>query len=195
MKRDNTFPLRNDVRLDPLRVKHARAMCAWMKDPVVIRNIGFGKKPTLAGTKHWVRAALQSESTSAFAILRSDRHVGNVVLDRIDGRLGTARLSVYVGESSQRRKGIGSTACYLAIRHGFECLALHKIWLTVHAEHFRAIETYRRLGFSLEGILRGEFLLGERRIPVLYMGLFREDFPAAAGACHGDGEKGLLQRP
>lgn len=186
MKPYRPFSFRDDVQIAPLRVKHSDAMYRWMRDPEVSQNIGLKKKPTLSGTRSWVRSAIKNETIVPFAILLSAHHVGNVVLDMIDAHLGTARLSVYVGESSARRKGVGFTASYLAIHHAFERLGLQKVWLTVHAENLRAMETYCRLGFCLEGILRAEFLLGQRRIPSLYMGLLLEEFRSHFSACNAE---------
>jgi RimJ/RimL family protein N-acetyltransferase len=184
---------RDDVQLDPLRVEHGDAMYAWMKDPEVKQNIGLKRKSTSSRTKSWIRSALEDETTVPFAVLLSGKYVGNVVLDKIDRDGGTARLSLYIGQSSARQRGVGLTASYLAIRHGFECMGLRKIWLTVHAEHFRAIKTYRRLGFSLERTVRDDFLLGQRRIPNLYMGLSVEEFQKRSRAHHCQGEEDPLR--
>ena len=106
-----------------------------------------------------------------FAILVEGKHVGNVVLDRIDRHLGTARLSIYIGERSARGVGVGRTAVRLALRHAFGPLRLRKVWLTVHERNVPAIETYRSVGFVVEGILRNEFRLGRNWINALYMGI------------------------
>jgi RimJ/RimL family protein N-acetyltransferase len=50
-------------------------------------------------------------------------------------------------------------------------LGLYKVWLTVHAENVAARRAYEAVGFVEEGRLRGEFLLGERRVDALYMGV------------------------
>jgi RimJ/RimL family protein N-acetyltransferase len=99
-----------------------------------------------------------------------------VVLDRIDLYLETARLSIYLGDSSSRQCGVGFTAAYLALLEGFDRMNLHKIWLTVHGKNYPAINTYTRLGFKLEGILRDEFWLNNQRLHALCFGLLRREF-------------------
>jgi RimJ/RimL family protein N-acetyltransferase len=102
--------------------------------------------------------------------------VGNVVLDKTDTYLGTSRLSVYVGESQARGRGVGLTGIYLALLDGFERYDLHKVWLTVHIHNQSAVRTYRKLQFKVEGVLRDEFWLEGRRIDAYYMGLLRKEF-------------------
>ncbi|MCC7176497.1 MAG: GNAT family N-acetyltransferase [Bryobacterales bacterium] len=168
--------IREDVQLAPLTPAHAGRMFTWMKDPWVSDNLGLRSTPSLEATEAWIARALADESTCPFAILLAGEHVGNVILDRIDRYLSTARLSVYVGENQARAKGVASTGIWLAVRHGFCELGLHKIWLTVHALHPAAIRAYVNLGFQVEGVLRGEFLLRGERVPALYMGILAEEF-------------------
>ena len=168
--------LRPDVTLSPLTPDHAPAMFRWMCDPVVRDNVGVRAEPSMERTHAWIRAALADPAVKAFAVLAGGRHVGNVVIDRVDRALGTGRLSAYIGEASARGKGVGRTAIYLALREAFEGIALHKVWLIVHPGNAPAIRTYRRLGFSVEGTLRDEFILAGRRVAALYMGMLEPEF-------------------
>jgi RimJ/RimL family protein N-acetyltransferase len=151
-------------------------MFGWMRDPVVAENVGVRSEPSLERTLAWIEHARAAADVDAFAIVAAGEHVGNVVLDRIDAYLGTARLSIYLGEARARGRGIASAAMRLALRHAFSALGLRKVWLTVHARNGTAIAAYARLGFSVEGVLRDEFVLGGERLPALYMGLLRSEF-------------------
>jgi len=173
----------SSVMLVPLNATHAPAMYRWMCDPAVAQNVGLSSPPSLEKTLEWIRRATEAPDVTPFAILHEARHVGNVVLDRIDRRLSTARLSVYLGEAEVRGTGIGRMAIRLALRVAFEEQDLEKVWLTVHARNAAAVRTYIETGFRLEGIHRGEFLLGEERIDEIYMGILREE---STGSAPGD---------
>jgi RimJ/RimL family protein N-acetyltransferase len=166
---------RADVSLVHLTQEHAPRTYELVLDPVVRLGLGLREEPTLAKTSAWISRAAADPAVHAFAILQAGDHVGNVVLDRLDTYLASARLSVYVGAAA-RGAGVGRTAVELAVRFGFEQLRLHKVWLTVHAENFAALATYLKVGFVLEGILRDEFLLDGRRLAAVVMGLLREEF-------------------
>jgi RimJ/RimL family protein N-acetyltransferase len=171
------FKIREDVRLAALSMDAASSMYRWVCDPEVALNIGLRSSPSLEKTRDWIDNALRSDSgITALAILWDGRHVGNVVLDKMDAFAQTARLSVYIGEPSARGAGVGLTAVFLALREAFGEKKLHKVWLTVHEENETAIRLYRRLGFKREGVLRDEFRLEERRLNVLYMGVLRDEF-------------------
>ncbi|WP_426736359.1 GNAT family N-acetyltransferase [Myxococcus faecalis] len=170
-------PLRPELRLVPITAIHAPAMSQWMKDPEVRRGVGIRAEASLARTEDWIaQASLPGSGVRGFAILVDEHHVGNVVLDRLDSHLSTARLSIYIGEPEARGRGMGRRAVREALAHAFEALKLFKVWLTVHEENVAARSTYLSLGFREEGRLRGEFLLDGRRVDVIYMGILAEEF-------------------
>jgi RimJ/RimL family protein N-acetyltransferase len=163
-----------DVSLAPLRPAHAPAIVRWLRDPAVAANLGLRSEPTLARTRAFIAAAGGgSGDLCARAILVGGRHVGNVVLDQIDRRIGKARLHIYIGEAATRGRGVGQRAVALALALAFGPLDLHKVWLTVHAQNHAAIRAYEAAGFAIEGVHRDEFLLGGERLDELYMGALR----------------------
>jgi RimJ/RimL family protein N-acetyltransferase len=168
--------LRPDVELAPLSLEAAPRMLAWMQDAEVAGNIGLSREPSLEGTLAWLEKAQAAETVIAFAILLRGQHVGNVVFDQLERHLGLARLSVYLGEAEARGKGVGMAGMFLALGEWFAQPGWHKVWLTVHVENQAAIRTYERLGFQREGLLREAFLLGGRRVDMIYMGLLRSEF-------------------
>jgi RimJ/RimL family protein N-acetyltransferase len=168
--------LRNDVRLGELKLEYAQNMFRWMCDSSVSHNLGLRSQPTLERTQQWIEQSRQDPTKKLYAVLQADEHVGNVILDRLDNYLQTMRLSVYIGASQDRGSGIGTTGIYLVLNDAFSRLNLYKVWLTVHVRNIAAIRTYLRLGFQQEGVLRGEFILGDERISALYMGVIQPDF-------------------
>ena len=180
MPADRAVRLRGDVTVGPLLEEYADNMLAWMRDPAVSVNIGLTKTPSLDRTRAWIANALSDSAILPYAVLWKGRHVGNVILDQIDRRLDSARLSIYMGSPEARGCGIGPAGMYLALADAFPRHGLHKIWLTVHAENAAAIRTYVKLGFQVEGVLRDGFLIHGRRLHALYMGILRHEFEALA---------------
>ena len=175
-----TIRWRDDVTLGPLLPDCAERMFRWMSDPAVSGNVGLRTAASLERTLAWIEDAARDPTMRAFAILLAGRHVGNVVLDRIDTRLGTARFSIYIGEPEARAIGVGFTATGLALKTAFHELGLYKVWLTVHNRNARAIQTYLNAGFRTEGVLRGEFLLDGARLDACYMGILACEFTASS---------------
>lgn len=172
---------RSDVSLVPLQRSHAPAMYRWMLDPALAEALGLRNEPSLERTHAWLDRAAAGGDIAAFAVEVGGRHVGNVVLDQISRPVGSARLSVYIGDASERHSGAGTTAVHLAVRRAFGELQLHKVWLTVHDGNVSAIRCYARVGFRVDGVLRDEFLIaGERRNGLVMSILEPELAPTAA---------------
>ena len=166
----------DQVRLVDIGPEHAPAMLGWMRDPVVAEGIGLSRTPSRDATLGWIGRAQADADVAAWAVLAGGTHVGNVVLDQIDRHLGTARFSIYLGEPDARGRGVGRQATLLAVDRGFAHLGLHKVWLNVHSGNVRAIQAYAAVGFLVEGVLRGEFLLGDRRMDVLRMAVLSDEW-------------------
>lgn len=88
-----------------------------------------------------------------------------------------AELSIWIGEG-HRNGGNGTEALRLALRHAFGALGLHKIYLRVLEYNVRAIRTYEKCGFLIEGTLREEMKVQGRWHSLIYMGLLADDFAA-----------------
>lgn len=150
-------------------------MLQWLRDPVVADGIGLTRKPTKVYTFQWIEWSKTDDSVEAFAILVDHQHVGNVVLDKIDRKLGTSRLSIYIGEPTLRGRGIGTKATSLALDHAFHRLGLHEVWLDVHTNNIHAIRAYSACGFAVKAILKDGFTLRGARVDALRMTIVAED--------------------
>jgi RimJ/RimL family protein N-acetyltransferase len=89
-----------------------------------------------------------------------------------------AELSIWIGEG-HRNGGNGTEALRLALRHAFGTMSLHKVYLRVLEYNVRAIRTYQKCGFRIEGTLREEMKVQGRWHNLIYMGILADDFAAA----------------
>ena len=163
------------MTLGALDNTHAEAMLRWMGDPVVAKNLGLRSEPSAERTAQWLERATTDDTIEARAVLLDGEHVGNVVLDQIDRHVSRARLSIYVGESAARSRGVGKAAVKLALDLAFGELGLHKVWLTVHERNAAAIAAYKAVGFAVEGTHRDEFVIDGERLAEIYMGRLKTD--------------------
>ena len=84
--------------------------------------------------------------------------VGNIGLDHVDWLNASGEVGIFIGNKTYWDKGIGTEAMLLVLKHGFEIMNLHRIWLRVHATNESAIRCYEKVGFVQEGAFReGEF--------------------------------------
>ena len=64
----------------------------------------------------------------------------------------------------------------LIVRYGFYELNLRRITLGLHSYNERALKSYLKVGFQLEGRIRSEGQRDGTRYDGLYMGLLREEW-------------------
>ncbi len=80
-----------------------RRTCCCAGWPIRSSATTLACEPSRRSNGHWPGSSARTDlAVQAFAIFAEEQHVGNVVFDRIDRYLGSARLSIYVGEAAAR---------------------------------------------------------------------------------------------
>jgi [ribosomal protein S5]-alanine N-acetyltransferase len=99
-------------------------------------------------------------------------------LSRIHGRVqvGYMLAEGYFG------RGIGTRAVTLLIERLFTLPSLHRIWLTTTVENLASQGLARKLGFTLEGVLRGQCVVQGQRRDQQVWGLLRPEWEARHGS-------------
>ncbi len=102
-------------------------------------------------------------------------HVGNIELRNLDWIHGTAELMIFVFPSHQDM-GYGTQAMALLLRHAFQRINLHRVWLRLNAENEPARKLYLRAGMKEEGREREAINMGGRRVDAIVMGVLASEF-------------------
>jgi len=87
-----------------------------------------------------------------------------------------AWVGIGIGEREYWGKGYGTDAMKLAVQYAFLELDLQRVSLGLHAYNPRALKSYEKVGFRLEGRTRQDVLREGRRTDTLWMGILREDW-------------------
>lgn len=90
----------------------------------------------------------------AIHVRESGRLIGTCAFSHLDGDNGSALYHITIGERDTWGRGFGTEATDLMLEHAFERLSLHRIGLSVFSFNERAIASYRKSGFVVEGTLR-----------------------------------------
>jgi len=169
-------PAPPDMTLRPLAEGDLGRTLEWLNRPDISAAIGVRTPITAAGQQAWFRDLAARRDKRVFAICRAadGGHIGNVSLDRIEPRHGTARLAIFIADG--RGAGAGSRALSLLARHAFGDLGLVRLWCKTTAGDDRVIRFYQRLGFQVEGRLRGHEVIAGRRVDKILLGLLADEF-------------------
>ncbi len=120
----------------------------------------------------------KQENNFRFAIraLAEDKLIGIISLWVQSWANSDAWLGIYIGERDYWGRGFGTDAMCLIVRYGFYELNLRRITLGLHSYNERALKSYLKVGFQLEGRIRSEGQRDGTRYDGLYMGLLREEW-------------------
>jgi RimJ/RimL family protein N-acetyltransferase len=113
--------------------------------------------------------------------LQDDRLIGFVGLWVNEWSRGEAEVGIGIGDRESWGKGFGTDAMQVILRYGFTELNLKRITLDVFDYNARAIRSYEKSGFTLEGRVRKALFRDGSRADIVCMGILREEWQALYG--------------
>lgn len=141
--------------LRELRREDLPALNAWRADPALIDKLGsvFRYVSPEVDDK-WFNHYMDSRGANirlAICDMEANIMVGAVYLLNIDWVNRYGELSIWIGHKDARGKGAGLFGMHGMLRHAFQDLNLHRVWLRVLSNNAHAIALYDKVGFVCEG--------------------------------------------
>jgi RimJ/RimL family protein N-acetyltransferase len=164
-------------RLDDL--PHVRR---WYRDPALARLTRYSLQPMSdEDIDRFFHARLMSSETVAYAIeLRdSGKLIGLTTFSNLDPDNGSVTFHISIGDADAWGHGYGTEATGLMLRLAFERIGLHRVALSVFSFNERAIRSYRKAGFRLEGRAREAIVRDGERFDELTMGILAPEWRAS----------------
>ena len=169
------------VSIGPIQQRDLENLFVWLNDArAAALDLPYRPLDCLA-FRDWLDRLPRETSQILFAIREVGRPdmIGFVLFKNFQPVYQTAELGVRIGAESDRGKGFGTRAVRLALDYAWKVLNLHRISLQVLAHNERAIVSYLRAGFVIEGTLReAAFIDGQWR-DVVAMGALRPAPPSS----------------
>jgi RimJ/RimL family protein N-acetyltransferase len=129
----------------------------WYADPEVARLTRYQDGPMRSeDIERFFEARVVGLDSLAMAIhvRETEQLIGTCAFSQLDGDNGSALFHITIGEKRAWGMGYGTEATRLMLEHAFSTLGLHRVGLAVFEFNERAIRTYRRCGFVVEGRAR-----------------------------------------
>lgn len=168
------------VTLRPTREGDAELLSQWRNEPSVGRY-----QPLGAVTLQRLRAELAAQNHRDLYRGRGDKFqwiielegqpVGWITLVATNWDHGLAEIGYALSTPFQRR-GITPPALRQLLRDLFLNTTLERIEARCAVDNIGSRKVLERLGFEREGLLRGYFVLNERRIDNFLYAMLRDDF-------------------
>jgi len=159
----------------------SKSFVQWNRDSEYMRLLETDP-PRLHSSKaikEWIEKDIEKQIDMywfAIRTLEDDRLLGDITLSVINWGSRDAFASIGIGEREFWGKGYGTDAMRLTLRYGFIELNLRRISLTVFEFNQRAIRSYEKAGFRLEGRQRQIMQREGHRWDIFYMGILREEW-------------------
>ena len=112
-------------------------------------------------------------------IAESGLFIGEVSYRDMDVVAGTAVLGIMIGDKSYWGQGYGTDAVRTLCRFLFDRFRVRRIQLDTWAGNERAIKSYAKVGFQIEGRLRDAALVNGQPMDQVVMGFLRSEFVAS----------------
>lgn len=111
------------------------------------------------------------------AVIEADgQPVGLIGLLSIDQKNKKAEYYVTIGEQAFLKKGIAHQATKLLLDFAFVDLGLNRIYLYTETENSAAINSYEKLGFRREGLLKNDLFSKGRFVDRYIYGITKDDY-------------------
>ena len=155
----------------------------WGRDSEFVRLLDTDPARLLSVDKYkeWFEKDLveQQKNDELFFLIRTleeDLTIGLIGLDGIQWVHGDAWVGIGLGEREYWGKGYGTDAMRILLRYAFEELNLHRLSLSVFEYNSRAIRSYEKVGFVIEGRVRQFLNRDGRRYDMIFMGILLDEW-------------------
>lgn len=162
----------------PVSIEHlSQDYVDWMNDSEVNRYLETGGDYTLEKLRDFLTDIEQKEILF-WGIHLKDRplHLGNIKIDPINTKHGTAEYGIMMGRKSEWGKGYAKEATIAVIDYCFNILGLRKITLGVVSKNKAALGLYNKIGFEIEGVAKKQGIYEGEYCDGIRMAIFNPDF-------------------
>jgi len=160
----------------------AEALSRWGRDSEYWRLLASdpARLHSTKATREWLEKELDKEPPLFYMFsirtLDDDRLVGEIGLDGVEWSHGESFVGISLGERQDWGKGYGTDAMRVILRYAFTELNLARVSLDVFEYNPRAIRSYVKTGFKVEGRARQFLNRDGRRWDLIFMGILQDEW-------------------
>lgn len=138
----------------------------WRNSDSVRPYFIYQKPFTVEGHKIWLEKEIFSGKGFQFIVCRIEdgKPIGCAYLRNYDSHSRKAEYGFFIGDVSERGKGIGTEMLKLTMEFAFQELKIHKLYSRAFANNPASVHSFLKNGFEQEAYLKDEeFINGEYR--------------------------------
>lgn len=145
------------IMLRDVAVEDLPAVWEWENDSEMglYLNADPGKRMSMDEVQRRYNQYRTDPTSGLFIICTpTGASIGMLGFDRLYRDIGSVRLFIGIGVKDYWGRGFGSDAMRVALGYFFRDIQLRKVQLSVYDFNTRAIASYRKCGFEVEGVRR-----------------------------------------
>ncbi len=126
--------------------------------------------------EEWIKSQKSNkEGTYNFAIedIETNKYIGGCGINSVDWLTRVAVVGIMIGDKDYWGKGYGTDAMKVLIDFIFNDMNINKIRLSVFSFNERAIKSYEKCGFEVEGVLKNEIFKDGKYYDEIIMSKFK----------------------
>ena len=163
------------VYLSPMNVEDSETYAKWLNNPEISKYLSIHSSlVSIYSERDYIEEFSKQEFYMCIVKKENDKLIGNIALEHIDYKNGSAELGIFIGEESNLGRGYGSEAIKLLTNYGFKELRLHTIYLRVLDNNPRAVKSYQKCGFKECGRRHESAYRDGKYIDTIYMELINK---------------------
>lgn len=164
------------IYLSPMNPEDAELYTKWLNNPNITKYLStHNALVSLNGEREYLEEFSKHEFCLAIIKKDNDELLGNIAIEDIDYKNGTAELGIFIGEESNLSKGYGSEAIKLLTNYAFKELRLHTIMLRTLDINERAQRAYEKCGFKEYGRRHESRFIDGKYHDMVYMELINKE--------------------
>ena len=177
-----------EVRLSQTSRDDVKRVAGWLHDEEVNASwygtnqdgeplhIGYSPARMLEASDRDWEEVFSNEGRQIFSVVTADgEHIGEGQMV-IEAPLWEAQLFILIGRKDLWYQGYGTAAFVQLLDRTFYTYDLHRAWVDIPEYNLPAIHMCERIGFILEGRLRGTHPKGGKWYDSLAMGLLSNEY-------------------
>lgn len=160
----------------------AKARSHWQRDTEFNRLVDSGPSqlPSIHVLKEWYEKQIEKgfkPERYFFSVrtLAEDKYIGFLSL-WVDLIHSEAWVGLGIAERDFWGKGYGTDMMRLCLQYAFLELGLERVSLGLHSYNTRALRSYEKCGFQMEGRTRQDVMREGQRTDTFWMGILREEW-------------------
>ena len=169
------------IRLRAVERNDLPLFVEWLNDPEVKAGLMIYLPLSQADEEEWfdqMQKQPADQHPMVIEVRRQDSWlvIGDCGFNSIDQHNRSGEIGIFIGQKDLWNQGYGTETMRLLLKHGFQTLNLHRIFLRGFETNKRAIRSYEKASFVHEGLLRQAHYTNGKYEDVLLMSVLKPEW-------------------